>query len=90
MKKMMPMRLRVLLTILPIAIVPILVVALVTVGLIRDRMINQSRVFYSNIVSQVETNIDFFYNQYAETLENSGSILSGKTDFLFMEESELQ
>ncbi len=70
MKKMMPMRLRVLLTILPIAIVPILVVALVTVELIRERMLNQSKVFYSNIVSQVETNIDFFYNQYALVLSD--------------------
>ncbi len=51
--------------VLPIAIIPIILIAAYSTTSIYKRMFLQSRSFYSDIITQVASNIDFYYNQYA-------------------------
>ena len=59
------MRKRVLLTILPIAIIPIILVAGFSAFRLFGKLKEQGNVFYSTILTQLTTNIDFVYSQHA-------------------------
>ena len=65
MKKSFNTRIRILLTVLPIALVPIIILTIYTGLNFYKRSLNQNKDFYRDIISQVTTNIDFYYNQYA-------------------------
>lgn len=59
------MRMRVLLTALPIAVIPIIIVAGFSAARLFGRLKEQGNVFHSTILRQVANNIDFIYTQYA-------------------------
>lgn len=63
--KKMNTRTRILLVILPIAILPIILISTFSTASIYKRMVQQSKRFYSDIITQTATNIDFYYDQYA-------------------------
>ena len=65
MKKSFNTRIRILLTVLPLALVPIIVLTIYTGSSFYKRSLNQNKEFYRDIISQVTTNVDFYYNQYA-------------------------
>ena len=65
MKKSFNTRIRILLTVLPLALVPIILLTVYTGASFYKRSLNQNKEFYRDIISQVTTNIDFYYNQYA-------------------------
>ncbi|HBD96263.1 MAG: hypothetical protein A2015_08160 [Spirochaetes bacterium GWF1_31_7] len=56
------MRKRVLMTILPIAIIPIILVASFSAYRLFGKLKEQGNVFYSTILTQISTNIDFIYS----------------------------
>lgn len=71
-------RWKLLLIILPTAIVPLVLVITYTSLRTYNHLENQSRTFYSTLITQVENNVDMIYEQYGRTLTNMMSISSVK------------
>lgn len=65
MKKSFNTRIRILLTVLPLALVPIIVLTIYTGSSFYKRSLNQNENFTVISFQQVTTNVDFYYNQYA-------------------------
>ena len=55
----------ILIVVLPLVIFPIIVISIYSTVIFYNRTFVQNKEFYQGIVSQVTTNIDFYYNQYA-------------------------
>ena len=55
----------ILIVVLPLVIFPIIVISIYSTINFYNRTFVQNKEFYQGIVSQVTTNIDFYYNQYA-------------------------
>jgi serine phosphatase RsbU (regulator of sigma subunit) len=56
---------RILIVVLPLVILPIIVISLYATINFYNKSFVQNKEFYQGIISQVTTNIDFYYNQYA-------------------------
>ncbi len=69
-RKFFKIRWQLLLIILPVAIVPLIIVVIFTTNRIFAHLEEQSYNFYSSILSQVASNVDFVYDQYGRTLTN--------------------
>ena len=55
----------ILIVVLPLVIFPIMLISIYSTVIFYNRTFVQNKEFYQGIVSQVTTNIDFYYNQYA-------------------------
>ena len=82
--KKISMRLRVLLTILPIAIIPVILVTWLSASRLFNKLQEQSNVFYATVTQQISKNIDFVYTQYVmsfvdiSNLDNFHTIINKK------------
>ena len=61
---------RILIIVLPLVILPIIVVSIYAMVNFYNRSFVQNKEFYQGIISQVTTNIDFYYDQYAVYFED--------------------
>lgn len=90
---------RLLMVMLPIAVLPLLFACIYSFNSLYQRILKQERNFYTDIINQTASNIDFYYNQYAinfvetaksqqfkDIAEYSGSV----TDMLPYNEALLQ
>ena len=60
----------ILIGVLPLVILPIIITSLYTTINFYNRTHAQTEDFYQGIISQVTTNIDFYYNQYKQSFES--------------------
>ena len=60
----------ILIVVLPLVIFPIILISIYSTVNFYKRTFVQNKEFYQGIVSQVTTNIDFYYNQYAVYFKN--------------------
>ena len=60
----------ILIIVLPLVILPIITVSIYATISFYKRTFAQTNEFYQGIISQVTTNIDFYYNQYKKSFES--------------------
>ena len=70
MKRSLNTEKRILIVVLPLVILPIIIISIYATLNFYNRTFGQSKEFYQGIISQVTTNIDFYYNQYEVYFED--------------------
>ena len=83
---------RILIVVLPLVILPIIVISLYATINFYNKSFVQNKEFYQGIISQVTTNIDFYYNQdfsLAEIAEEMKISRQGVRDLIKRAEKQL-